>query len=110
MSMRGQSQIAIGDFAGLSHRTATLVMMALNPFAKKWESFGWEAFEINGHDMKALLDALTPLPKKTGKPTAIIANTIKGKGVSFMEDDNNWHYRSPDAEEVIKAKKELGLV
>ena len=49
------------------------------------------------------------LPLKTSIPTAIIANTIKGKGVSFMEDDNNWHYRIPTIEEVMKAKKELGI-
>ncbi|MNU05049.1 transketolase [compost metagenome] len=50
------------------------------------------------------------LPNGTGKPVALIAHTIKGKGVSFMEDDNNWHYRAPTADEVVKAHKELGLV
>jgi transketolase len=50
------------------------------------------------------------VPNGSGKPVALIAHTIKGKGVSFMEDDNNWHYRAPTAEEVVKAHKELGLI
>jgi len=49
------------------------------------------------------------VPNGSGKPVALIAHTVKGKGVSFMEDDNNWHYRPPTAEEVVKARKELGL-
>ena len=57
----------------------------------------------------ALADAMQCVPNGTGKPVALIANTIKGKGVSFMEDDNNWHYRAPTAEEVVRARKELGL-
>jgi transketolase len=60
--------------------------------------------------MSDVVDALSTLPHKTGKPTAIIAHTVKGKGVSYMEDDNNWHYRVPTAEEVVLAKQELGVV
>jgi transketolase len=59
--------------------------------------------------MTALLNALQQHPAKDGRPTAIIAHTVKGKGVSFMEDDNNWHYRIPTADEVIKARQELGV-
>jgi transketolase len=84
-------------------------IMALSPLREKWEAFGWRAFEMNGHDAPALAERLRGLPDASGKPLAIIANTIKGKGVSFMQDDNNWHYRVPTAEEVLAAKKELGL-
>jgi len=84
-------------------------ILALDPLAEKWRAFGWHAVEIDGHDIKALLDALKQFPSPDGKPTAIVAHTIKGKGVSFMEDDNNWHYRIPTADEVIAAKRELQL-
>jgi transketolase len=83
-------------------------VMALNPFREKWESFGWDAVEVDGHDLKAVIEALRRLGR-TGKPLAVVAHTVKGKGVSFIEDDNNWHYRIPTAEEVAKARKELGL-
>jgi transketolase len=84
-------------------------VMALDPLADKWRAFGWNAIEVDGHDMTALLNVLQQHPAKDGRPTAIIAHTVKGKGVSFMEDDNNWHYRIPTADEVIKAKQELGV-
>lgn len=84
-------------------------IMALNPLKEKWESFGWSAYDIDGHDISSLIKILSSVPDGSGKPIAIIAHTIKGKGVSFMEDDNNWHYRIPNAEEVKLAKKELGV-
>jgi len=83
-------------------------VMALAPLAKKWKAFGWDAMEIDGHDLGAVVAALSLPPNADGKPRAIVANTVKGKGVSFMEDDNNWHYRVPKAEEVEAARKELG--
>ena len=85
-------------------------VMSLNPFPQKWEAFGWSTYEIDGHDLNALIDVLQNVPDGSGKPVAIVAHTVKGKGVSFMEDDNNWHYRIPTAEEVDKAKMELGLL
>lgn len=85
-------------------------IMALDPFKEKWSSFGWDAMEVDGHNITELVNALGQFPSKSGKPSAIIAHTIKGKGVSFMQDDNNWHYRSPTSDEVQKAKMELGLV
>jgi transketolase len=84
-------------------------VLALNPLADKWRAFGWDAVEVDGNDMAALLAALSAFPAASGRPTAIVAHTVKGKGVSFMEDDNNWHYRIPTAEEVVLAKKELGV-
>lgn len=83
------------------------MVMSLNPLKSKWEAFGWDALEIDGHNFSDILEALSKFPSNTGKPLAIIANTIKGKGVSFMEDDNNWHYRIPSKEEVLEAKLEL---
>ncbi len=82
-------------------------IMALDPLPEKWRAFGWSTYEIDGNDMTQVVDALRNVPDKTGRPVAIIAHTVKGKGISFMEDDNNWHYRIPTAEEVIAAKREL---
>ena len=84
-------------------------VMALEPLADKWRAFGWNACEIDGHDVAAILDATARCPSADGRPTAIIAHTVKGKGVSFMEDDNNWHYRIPTAKEVALSKQELGV-
>ena len=82
---------------------------ALKPLSRKWEAFGWSVYDIDGHDLSALTEHLQNVPDGTGKPVAIVAHTVKGKGVSFMEDDNNWHYRIPTADEVVAAKRELGL-
>jgi transketolase len=84
-------------------------IMAMKPWAEKWRAFGWTAVEVDGHDLTALVDALGRVPDGSGRPLAVIAHTVKGKGVSFMEDDNNWHYRIPTADEVRAALQELGL-
>ena len=76
---------------------------------EKWESFGWDTHEVDGHDIEALCEVLSSVPNRSGRPVAVVARTVKGKGVSFMEDDNNWHYRAPTAEDVALARKELGL-
>jgi transketolase len=81
--------------------------MALASLAAKWEAFGWETIEVDGHDLTALVAALESVPPDQARPRAIIAHTIKGRGVSFMEDDNNWHYRIPKPEEVAAAAQEL---
>jgi transketolase len=83
-------------------------VMALDPLRAKWQAFGWSAREVDGHDSDSLAAALKNVPDGSGKPVAIIAHTIKGRGVSFMEDDNNWHYRVPTWDEVGLAKMELG--
>jgi transketolase len=84
-------------------------VMALDPLVDKWRAFGWSAVEVDGHDLAALEKSLRQFPAGDGRPTAIIAHTVKGKGISFMEDDNNWHYRIPTPEEVVVAKRELGI-
>lgn len=83
--------------------------LALDPFAEKWKSFGWNVFDIDGHDHNALKEAFAKAKQSTDKPNIIIANTLKGKGVSFMEFDILWHYRFPHDEggEYINAVKEL---
>jgi len=80
-------------------------IFSLAPLAKKFETFNWKIFEINGHNYYQLINTLKYSSKK--KPIAIIANTIKGKGVSFMEGNNNWHYKSPDEQELIRSLKFL---
>jgi transketolase len=84
-------------------------VMNLPSLREKWAAFGWAASEINGNNMAEVVKALQSIPVGGDKPVAIIAHTIKGRGVSFMEDDNNWHYRIPKAEEVLAAKKELQI-
>ncbi len=83
-------------------------ILAIEPLREKWETFGWQSIEINGHSFDEIFSALN-IPNKPGCPKAIVAHTVKGKGISFMEDDNNWHYRIPTEEEVEKARVELGL-
>jgi transketolase len=85
-------------------------VMALEPFRAKWEAFGWESYEVDGHDFAEIGAALAcaELPGRA-KPLAIVAHTVKGRGVSFMEDDNNWHYRIPNADEVAQSRRELGV-
>lgn len=82
---------------------------SLAPLRDKWAAFGWRAIEVDGHDLATLLTWIQVEPDPDGRPTVLIANTIKGKGVSFMEDDNNWHYRIPSAAELAKAFTELKL-
>ncbi|MBL8024255.1 MAG: transketolase [Elusimicrobia bacterium] len=84
-------------------------IMTMNPLKEKWQAFGWNAVDVDGHNVAALIDAMSRVPDPAGKPLAVVAHTVKGKGVSFMEDDNNWHYRIPTEEEVRKSKVELEL-
>ncbi len=100
---------AIVDFNKWQATGRSQEILALDPLPEKWQAFGWDTVRLDGHDHAALAAALSAMPRTSGKPLAIIADTVKGKGVSFMEDDNNWHYRVPTLEEVGAAKKELGL-
>ena len=79
----------------------------INPIRNKWEAFGWNVIEINGHNFKEILLALKIATSTTFRPTAIIAHTVKGKGISFMENDNSWHQRGLTKEQYEKATKEL---
>ena len=95
------------DFNGWQATGRSREIMQMEPLPEKWASFGWDACEVNGHNIPEILEALNRPPD--GRPKAIIARTIKGRGVSFIEDDNNWHYRSPSAEEVVHAATELRI-
>ena len=82
-------------------------VLALASLRDKWSAFGWEAVEVDGHDLNALVRELDYETSAEGRPKAIIAHTVKGKGVPFMEDDNNWHYRIPTAAELETAASHL---
>ncbi len=82
-------------------------VLDLEPLADKWRAFRWAVREIDGHDYDAIHDTLSGVPFEAGKPSAIIAHTVKGRGVRFMEDQLVWHYRSPDADQVTRALAEL---
>jgi len=100
---------AIVDFNKWQATGRSQEILSLDPLVDKWRAFGWNAVEVDGHDLPALLEALNRFPAENGRPTAIVAPTIKGRGISFMEDDNNWHYRIPTADEVEQARRELGV-
>ncbi len=99
--------VAIVDYNKLQSIKPVAETLALEPFAEKWRSFGWAVREVDGHDHPALGEALSGAPFETGKPSCIIAHTTKGKGVSFMENNVLWHYRSADENELSAALKEL---
>jgi transketolase len=84
-------------------------VMQLESLAAKWTAFGWSTYEVDGHDLDALAAHMSNAPDGSGKPSAIVAHTTTGKGVSFMEDDNNWHYKIPNAAEVEASRLELGV-
>jgi transketolase len=81
--------------------------MALEPLAAKWQSFGWQVTEVDGHDIAALIPALRAAQSATGKPSIIIAHTIKGKGVSFVEADFTFHGRALKPDQAIRAREEI---
>jgi transketolase len=98
---------AIVDNNGLQLSGCNADTMSLEPFKDKWASFGWHVIEVNGHDINQLLEAFDKAKKVKDKPAAIIAHTIKGKGVSFMENNVDFHGKAPNAKELEIALKEL---
>jgi len=84
-------------------------VMNVEPLDEKYRSFGWDVVRINGHDMKQVVDALEKAKAAKGKPTVILADTVKGKGVSFIEEIAGWHGKVPNSEELLKGLTELGL-
>ena len=99
--------IGIIDYNKLQAMGRTDEVIGLEPLRKKWESFGWAVEETDGHNHSEIEKRLKKTPFKKDKPSLIIAHTTKGKGVSFMEDKLEWHYKSPDKEQFAKALKEL---
>jgi len=108
-SQRVERLCVVVDFNKWQATGRSREVLALDPLVEKWRAFGWSATEADGHDMAGLVRLLSGVPDGSGKPVLVVAHTVKGKGVSFMEDDNNWHYRIPKSEEVAAAKKELGV-
>lgn len=98
---------AILDYNGFQIDGKTCAIMNLEPLKDKWQAFGWHTIEINGHDIKQILAAYDEAMTIKGKPSIIIAHTVKGKGVSFMENVCDFHGRAPTKEESEKALKEL---
>ncbi|HUP03533.1 MAG TPA: transketolase [Bryobacteraceae bacterium] len=99
--------VAIVDYNGIQLDGFVKDIMEVAPLADKWRSFGWHAIEIDGHDLAAVRKALDEAAATKGKPTCIIAHTIKGKGVSFMENNPKFHGMAPTPAEVEKALQEL---
>jgi transketolase len=99
--------IAIIDYNKIQSLAPVEDTIRLEPFAAKWRAFGWNAVEVDGHNHKELASALAVNPCLDAMPTCIIAHTVKGKGVSFMENSVLWHYRSPQGEEFKAAMAEL---
>lgn len=98
---------AIVDKNGLQITGPTTEVCSTDPLDSKWEAFGWAAREVDGNDVAALRAAFGELPFEKGKPSVIIARTVKGKGVSYMENQIKWHHRVPTTDEYERAQQEL---
>ena len=99
--------VAIVDHNGLQIDGRNDDVMTVMPVGSKFESFGWNVIEIDGHDMEQILDAFAKARQCSGKPTVIVAETVKGKGVSFMENQAGWHGKAPSDEQTEQALDEL---
>jgi transketolase len=102
-----ENLVAIIDYNKLQSLGTTSDTLGLEPLGDKLRAFGWAVREVDGHDHKALLENLGTVPWIKGKPSLLIANTIKGKGISFMENKVKWHYKSPNDEEMAVGLAEL---
>jgi transketolase len=105
---RLENLVAVVDYNKIQSFGSVAEVLELAPLAEKWRAFRWAVTEIDGHDHAALARALRAAPTEPGRPTALIAHTVKGKGVSFMEGELAWHYRSPSDEQLAAALAELG--
>jgi len=102
------NMVAIVDANGLQGSGKCEDIIQVNPIEEKWKAFGFETFSVDGHDMKDLQNVMS-LQKRVTKPTAIIAQTVKGKGLSFVENMPNWHLRMPSTEQIEIGLKELEM-
>ena len=99
--------VAVIDYNKLQSLTTVAETLGLEPLADKFAAFGWHVREVDGHDHAALSEALSTVPWTPGRPSMLIAHTIKGKGVSYMENSVRWHYSSPDDAQLAQALAEL---
>ena len=102
------NMVAILDHNGLQIDGKNEDVMTVAPVVEKFQAFGWNVIQIDGHDFEQILDAFKQARTCKGKPTMIVAETIKGKGVSFMENNAGWHGKAPDEEQTKQALAELG--
>lgn len=102
--------VALVDYNKLQSLGTVADTLALEPFADKWRAFGWGVRRLDGHNHELIKQALSGPPIDEGKPTCLLLDTVKGKGVSFMENSVLWHYRAPQGEEYKRAMAELGVV
>lgn len=100
--------VAVVDYNKIQSFGTVKEVLDLEPFAEKWRAFGWAVREVDGHDIDAVLATLRAVPFEPGRPSCVVAHTVKGKGVGFMEGKLEWHYRSPDAAQLGTALAELG--
>ncbi len=100
--------VAIVDYNKIQSLGSVKEVLDLHPLAEKFRAFNWAVRQVDGHDHDAIAAALKTLPFEAGKPSCLIADTVKGKGVDFMEDKLLWHYRTPNAEQVKNALGQLG--
>lgn len=108
-NMKVGNLMAIVDYNRWQSGGAVGEIMELEPLVDKWRAFGWTTVEVDGHDYGQLLETFAKFKHApAGRPTAVIAHTTKGKGVSFMENDNLWHGKAPSVEEARRALAELG--
>jgi transketolase len=98
---------AIVDRNRIQNDRFTDQVMELEPLPDKWRAFGWNTLEADGHDISQLLDAIDEAKAAKGRPTMIIAHTVKGKGVSFMENNPDFHGKAPNKDEYALAMEEL---
>ena len=99
---------AIIDYNKLQAIDRVDTIVSLEPLADKWKAFGWDVREVDGHNCAQLRETFARIPFVKGKPSLVIAHTVKGKGISFMENVPIWHFRLPDRAEAEIARKELG--
>lgn len=99
--------VVIIDFNNIQSLATVSETLTLEPFADKWLSFGWDVCEVDGHDHEALSSALLPRSADVTRPLCVLAHTVKGRGVSFMENSVLWHYRTPQGDEYAAACREL---
>lgn len=97
--------VVVVDFNGLQAMGKTEDILKIEPLKDKWRAFGWDVEEIDGHDFKQIKSSLLSISE--GRPKIIIAKTVKGKGVNFMENENIYHYKAPSQQEYQRAKEEL---
>lgn len=100
---------AIIDYNKLQAMDRLGNIVEMEPLADKWKSFGWDVIEVDGHNIEALVDVLSKDLNLNAAPRVVIAHTVKGKGISFMEDTPIWHYRMPNEEEMKVVLKELDI-